>query len=214
MRYDDGTFDMIYGEPVASLNPAPFLKSFEEGAKKVSAGEDSLGNRIVLMGVPLNGHVSGNTGRVALAAALPIEYISEALALSDKDALIYSFVIRKDGSFVIRSFEQFRDSYFERVRAIYEDIDGKNAEQFVEELQAAMAAGEDYSTVFQMDGDRQNLYCSSLPHSEWYLVTVMPYGALNEVVDDLSSQWLCMAVGGCAIILRKNDPESRTGLPA
>lgn len=29
----------------------------------------------------------------------------------------------------------------------------------------------------------------------------MPYGALNEVVDDLSSQWLCMAVGGCAIIL-------------
>lgn len=110
-------------------------------------------------------------------------------------------MIRKDGSFVIRSFDQFRDSYFERVRASYEEVDGKNAEQYVEELQAAMIAGEDYSTVFQMEGDRRNLYCSSLPNSEWYLVTVMPYGALNEVVDGLSSQWRNVAVGGCAVIL-------------
>lgn len=198
---DDGTFDMIYGESVSSLNPAPFLESLEEGAKKVSAGVDAAGNRIVLMGVPLEDHVAGNTGRVALVATLPLEYISETLDLNDRDALVYSFIIRKDGSFVIRSFEQFRDSYFERIRAIYEEVDGKDEEQYVEELQAAMLAGEDYSTVIQMEGDRRNLYCSSLPHSEWYLVTVMPYGTLNEVVDDLSSRWLCMAMGGCAIIL-------------
>lgn len=86
---DDGTFDMVYGEPVASLNPGPFLESLEEGAKKVSAGEDTAGDRVVLMGVPLDGHVAGNPGRVALVAALPIEYISETLALNDKDALVF-----------------------------------------------------------------------------------------------------------------------------
>lgn len=199
--FDDGTLDMIYGEPAASLYPAPFLESLENGEKKVSAGQDAAGNRIVLMGVPLGSHVAGKPGRVALVATLPIDYIDETLALSDKDAVIYSFVIRTDGSFVIRSFGQFRDSYFERIRANYEEIDGKQAERYVEELQTAMVAGEDYSTVVQIEGDRRNLYCSSLPHSEWYLVTVMPYGAINEVVEGLSSQWLHMALGGCAVIL-------------
>ncbi|MCI8502059.1 MAG: response regulator, partial [Oscillospiraceae bacterium] len=39
------------------------------------------------------------------------------------------------------------------------------------------------------------------PYSEWYLVTIMPYGELNVLVGNLSSQWIYMVFGGGAIIL-------------
>lgn len=199
--FQDGTFDMIYGDPIDSLNPEPFLESLENGTKKVSAGVDSTGNRVILMGIPLTDYTAAGEECIALVAALPIDYISDALFDDEKTSLLYSFVIRRDGSFVIRQFEEFRESYFERVRVLYEREGGKDSEQYIKELQEAMNNRETYSTIFQMDGERRSLYCTSLPYSEWYLVTVMPYGKLNQEVDGLSRLWLEAAIVGCLVIL-------------
>ena len=38
--------------------------------------------------------------------------------MENESSLVYCHVIRRDGSFVIRSGDAFRDSYFERVRAL------------------------------------------------------------------------------------------------
>lgn len=200
--YSDGTVDMIYGEQMELVNAQPFMESIKNGEEKISAGQDPAGNRVVMMGVPMKIDIGNGRDAIALVAQLPIAYISDTLALeNDEGALMYSFVIRRDGSFVIRSFDAFRDSYFERIRAIYEELDGKKTEQYITELQEAMYAGENYSAMISMYGERRHLYCTNLPKCEWYLVTIMPYGTLNEAVEGLGRQWIYMVLGGCIIIL-------------
>ena len=45
------------------------------------------------------------------------------------------------------------------------------------------------------------MFCTSLPYSEWYLVTVMPYGELSKVVGNLNELWALMAIASCVIVL-------------
>ena len=199
--FDDGTYDMLYGGNVEPIAPESFLDSMKKGENRISVGTDEKGNRIVLLGVPGNFRLNGDKKCIALLAEISVDYILDTLSLEDEDSLINSFLIRRDGSFVIRQFDAYHDNYFEQIKKIYEFPEDKGEEVYIEELKEAMFAGESYTTEFEMDGSRNQLFCSSLPKCEWYLVTVMPYGMLNETVDRLSEQCVLMAVGSCGIIL-------------
>ena len=48
---DEGDFEMIYGEPLEVCDPQPFLKSLNDGEKKVAVGKDADDKDVVLMGV-------------------------------------------------------------------------------------------------------------------------------------------------------------------
>lgn len=197
----DGTMDMIYGNAVQSLNPELFLGSLIEGERKVSAGLDMQGNSVVLMGIPASYYMEDGGQCVALVAAFPVEYISEALSLDAKDDMVYSFVIRRDGSFVIRNFDAYRNNYFDRARALYKEVNGKSTEQYIQELQAAMEAEEDYSSELKIYGERRYIYCSSLPYSEWYLLTFISGDKLDGIIGQFSSQWILMSLCCCGLIL-------------
>lgn len=200
--YDsEGNLDMIYGDQVELINPQPFLKSLTNGDKKVSVGQTASGESILLMGIPANYPMPEGGTYTALVAGLPVEYINEILCLDVSDALTYSHIIRRDGSFVIRNADVSTDNYFTRMRDVFSELNGKNAEQYVEELQAAMEKGEDYTTVLLIGNERRHMYCTPLPYSEWYLVTIMPYGLLDETVSDLSSDRMNILASCIAVVL-------------
>lgn len=199
--FDDGSFDMIYGEQLQSMDPELFLESMKNGERKVSVGIGEKGERVAVLGIPFSVDTPGEGDCIALVGKIPIGYISDTLSLEENDTLVYSFVVRKDGSFVIRSYDSTRNNYFDRIRALYEEMDGKRVESLVADLQTAMENNKDYSTMIKIYGERRQMYCSKLPMSEWYLVTVMPYGNLNEAVEELGNQSLSLAVGSCTIIL-------------
>ncbi|WP_373214871.1 response regulator [Ruminococcus sp. 5_1_39BFAA] len=197
----DGTMDMIYGEVVESLNPELFLESLNAGERKVSAGLDEKGNSVVLMGIPASYYMEDGRECAALVAAFPVEYISEALSLDADDDMVYSYVIRRDGSFVIRNFDAYRNNYFDRVRAVYKDVNGMDTEQYIQELQEAMTEGEDYSSEFEIYGEKRYLYCSALPYSEWHLLTFITGDQLDSIISRFSSQWVFISLCCCFLIL-------------
>jgi len=197
----DGTLVTLYGSHVEPSNTGALLRAAEQKRSSVAVGYNSAGDQIVLICVPMSVDVPGAEDYVALVGGLPVSYISDALSLGKDDSLIYSHVIRRNGSFVIRSSDAYRDNYFDRVRAVYESVDGKTPEEYIAELEEAMQAGRDYSAMVRMNGERLHMYCSALPNSVWYLVTLMPYGALNESVETLGARSLCAALGGCVVIL-------------
>lgn len=199
--FSDGSMDMIYGESMTSLNPEPFLKSMCNGENKVSVGMNPRGEKIALIGKPMTIELASRSDCIGLVAQLPIDYISNSLALEKEDSLVYSFVIRRDGSFVIRNSFVEQENYFDRILNLYEAGNGKAPERYIEDLKEAMNNETDYSSEFKMNGESYHLYCSSLPKSEWYLVTIMPYGVLNESVNELSKEWIVVAIGSCIIIL-------------
>ena len=102
---------------------------------------------------------------------------------------------------MVRNSAAVRTNYFDRVRAVYEETNGQTPEDYIAGLEAAMQAGRDYSTMVQFQGVRQHMYASSLPNSVWYLVTLMPYGSLNESVETLGSRSFAASAAVCAVIL-------------
>ena len=197
----DGSFEMLYGSSLTVIDPVPFLTALSQGEKKVAIGTNGAGEKVILLGVPASHSLTHEYPCAALVAALPVTYISDNLSLDENDEQMYSFIIRQDGTFVIRSFDAFRSSYFERARAIYEDVNGMDPEQYIEELEAAMVKNEDYSNEFTMNGKRHHLYCTNLPYSEWCLITFMPYGAMDDVVTSFTSEWGTLTIFSGSIIL-------------
>ena len=115
--------------------------------------------------------------------------MGEVLFLESDSSLIYSYVIRKDGSYVVRDEGGSRENYFDRLYSIF-DGQSEEAASYIEELTAAMNANEDYSVILNNGKSRRHLYCTSLPYCEWYLVTVFPFDRLDHVISGMGSHWL------------------------
>ncbi len=200
--YDkNGKFEMIYGDPVELVDPEPFFNSIVEGKHKVAVGMNSSDEKVVMLGVPAAYPMSDGNKSMALIAGLPASYISEMLSLDEDETLVYSHIIRKDGSYVIRSADAYRNSYFVRIKELFDELDVKNAEKYIAELQEAMAQREDYTAVLQIGDERRHLYCTPLSYTEWYLVTVLPYGALDEIIKQFGWDWMYSVLGSCSLIL-------------
>ncbi len=185
----DGEIEMIYGDSVEPNTPKPFLNSLKNGERKVSSAVDSNGNDVILFGVPCAYPMSDGSDSLALVVGLSSKYMGEVLFLDTENPLIYSYVIRKDGSYVIRDRGGKKENYFDRLYCIF---DGQNeeADYYIEQLTAAMNAGEDYSVILNSGKSRRHLYCTSLPYCEWYLVTVFPFDGLDEEIAGMGSHWL------------------------
>ena len=199
--FEDGSFEMIYGEQAGSYNPGPFMEAMKKGERRVSVGVSDSGEKSAVIGVPFELTTQDGKKCIALIGKLPIQYISDSLSLEYEDSLIYSFVVRRDGDFVVQTSDVSRDNYFDRVRALYEDVDGQDIEQYINDLGEAMENNEDYSAMITLYGNLCQVYCSHLPMSEWYLITVMPYGPLNEVVEDMGTKTMLISMVGCLIIM-------------
>ena len=195
-----GEFDMIYGDPPTLSNPEPFLASMNNGDKKVAVADTNHGERDVILGVSAEYTMSNGETSTALVASLPADYIAETLSLYSETSLVYSHIIRRDGTFVIRSGDAYRENYFDRIQALLEE-QGESGEQCIRELEAAMDAGEDYTALLTLGSERRHLQCNKLPYSEWFLVTVLPYGQLDETVSDLGRASLYLAFLCCAVVL-------------
>lgn len=198
---DEGNIETIYGDSLQYSGPANYLDTLKKGEARVAVGRNGSGEQVVLMCAPVKLSIPGMEKCVAMIGEMPISYLSNILSLEDEESLVYSFVIRKDGTFVVRNSAAVRDNYFDRVRAVYEKTNGQVPEEYIAELEAAMQAGRDYSTMIQVDGVRQHMYASSLPNSVWYLVTLMPYGALNESVESLGTRSIASSLAVCVVIL-------------
>ncbi len=197
----DGEFDMIYGNQIRLMDPPPFLHSLNQGEKKVAIGKDATEADIVLMGVPVTGQMSDGRECRALVAGLPVHYIEETLFLNENSSMEYYFIIRRDGSFILRGDDVVDENYFDRVWNRYENVGELTPEEYVTELGIAMDAQRDFSSEFTIEGERRHLYCTSLSYSEWFLLVFMPYGILDETIADLGGEWVIKALSSCAVIL-------------
>ena len=193
----DGVFEMVYGSMIKVVDPEPFLESIQRGDKKIAVGEADNGEGLVLLGIPCEYPMANGESCIALVASIPVSYVSEMLSLEEENALTYAYIIRRDGSYVISGSQTNFDSYFEHIR----NVCGEYAEGYIQKLAEAMAGRKDFAMIMESDDGRKNMYCNALPYSEWFLITIMPYGMLDETVNNLSNQWLTMAILSCAVIL-------------
>ena len=195
-----GEMEMIYGDPLELKHPEPFLESLRNGERKTASAVDSGGEGVILFGVPCEYPMSGGGTSLAMVVGLSTRYMGEVLFLDSDDSLSYSFVIRKDGSYVVGNEKDAHETYFDRLASVFEGQD-QEAASYIDQLAEAMGANEDYSAILQNGGSRRHLYCTSLPYCDCYLVTVLPFDKLDSAIAGMSSHWLIIVyAASCAII--------------
>ena len=150
----DGEIEMMFGDPVELNHPDPFLESLKNGERKAASAVDSSGNGVILFGVPCEYPMSDGSASLAMVVGLSSKYMGEVLFLESDSSLMYSFVIRKDGSYVIRDQGGKNESYFDR---LYKIFDGQSEEAYfyIQQLTAAMNASEKYSVILDSGESRR-----------------------------------------------------------
>lgn len=200
---EEGEIEMLDGGQIEFADPEPFFKSMKDinNGKKVAVGRDSSGNEVVIFGINAGYPMENGEDSLALIAAVSIEYISTMLGTDEENALVYSHIIRSDGSFIVSDMSQKYPDYFTSLRERYQGNDPEAIEAYIEDITAAMRVGEDYSGIMNFGESSQQIYCSQLPYSEWHLVTILPFGVLNETLETMNRERTIATVAICAIIL-------------
>ena len=199
----EGNFQTLYGQSIQPLNPEPFVEALVRGEQRVALGSDPAGNLVVLFGVDATAYPMQNGSMsTGLVAAVPLEYITDFLSLEDEGRLMYYHIIRPDGSFVIQNPNTELWNFFEQLRKQSDSaVNESSAESPVEKFNAALKKHEEYAATLEVNGEECQIYGISLPYSEWYLVSVMPYSILDDAINNLSSQRMFMTLLSCASVL-------------
>ncbi len=197
---EDGHLDIIYGKPVTMNNEELFRTSLANEKETVTVtGTTSSGDNIMLFGTNAAYPMKDGGKSIALVAGLPIEYLNSSMWLMKGRSLVYSHIIRKDGTYVLRNNNTHSDNYLDWLQTV--TFDDKTPEETVAEFKDAMSKNEDYSMMATVNGQRRFMYCEPLENSGWYLVTVLLYGTLDQTVADLGDKHLFAAITSCGAIL-------------
>ena len=192
----EGTLVPIFGDELALENSESFFSFLEKGEKRITTGANSLGRTQVLIGLPSTTLHNLTSEYTALIAGLPSDYISDTLSTQLTGSSVYSHIIRSDGTFPIQNEDSPENNYFDQ---LYEDITS-NGEDYVAEIQFALADSQHYSSVITTHGERCHLHCTKLAYSDWFLIVIMPYSALDHEITLLNHSWFCTAIGSCVIV--------------
>ncbi len=168
----------------------------------VTSGFSESGKKLLLLVVDAAYPMKDGKVSDVVVAGMPMSYLEEALVLEGESSMVYSHIIRKDGAFVVRSRDAFRNNYFKRIEETISREGEESPEQYVKEIKSAMESGQDYSALMEdKKGVHRHLYCAPLTATEWYLVSVMPYGILDDAIMNLNGQQKELILAACGVIL-------------
>lgn len=200
---DDGTIDMLYGSRIVMPDFPAYVRSVENGERKIGLGSDAEGNRIILFGVPVFYQVREGENAIALVAGFSLDQAADIFLSGLEESMIYH-VIRRDGEIVLQRDDDTDRNYYDKIQRYYEEAGGygeENLEKYARELADSMERGGDYTTELVLKQGHRRIYCKSLPYSEWYLILSMPYSMLDEMIEQFGDEWTHTAIMDGAVIV-------------
>lgn len=198
----EGELETLLGAPIHAINLPPFLEALRRGEQRVVVGIDDIGNEVILFGITANYLMKSGEQCIGLVASIPLEYISGILSLEEDGSLMYCRIIRQDGSFVISNLNTNMPDYYNSVWEMCgSHTDESSIVTYLEGLRNALKEHKNYSSLLDVRGEIRQIYGRPLPYSEWYLIMIMPFGLLDQVINSLSSQRTAATLLACASIL-------------
>ncbi len=183
---EDGDAEIIYGEPIEYYDENTFYRVLKNSNQRVFSSYEADGDRIMCLLVDAQYPMQNGKTSSAIVAGLPMQYLEEVLSLNDSNTDMYSFIIRRNGTYVVRNVDG--DNYFDRVLDIFSGSEQESGDTYIQELQTALNTDADYSTLVYNGNEYEYMLCTHLPDSEWYLVSIMPFGLLEDIVNDMNIQ--------------------------
>ena len=216
----EGYMQSLLGQSLELRNKELFRTSIINGDSKIAIGhgttdDGTVMERVIIMGVPTDKYTmteGAATGKKckALIAGVSNKDMVEMLNISStrKDEAsegvpISSYIIDKNGYFVISNRKY--QTYYELLENEYGES-AKNIDELIDSINSAVANDSTYTDIVhlkQADSNKTksvHFYCKKLPYSEWFLITEMENGELDDMIAELSSFWTIMIVLAIAVV--------------
>lgn len=202
MYRKDGSHETIYGEEVEFLSEEEFQDTLDIEEKMITSGFSEKGTKLLLLVVDASYPMGDGGQSDVVVAGIPMNYLENALVLEGDGTMVYSHIIRRDGAFVVRSGNAFRENYFTRIEETVSDENPSTGGEYVEEFKSSIKINGDYSALLiDKTGTHQHMYAAPLKGTDWYLVSVMPYGVLDGVIMKLNRVQQVTVLAACGVIL-------------
>lgn len=185
----NGESEHIFGERLNVYDYGDLLKVMEHEDRGLAWGQNEDGDKFLMMAVKASYPLKDGSKSDFLIGAVSMEYLNNALYLDEKEGMMYSHIIDNDGTFVIRNSDAYRENYFDRIDSLIEEKPGKGrvgSKLYAEELKKAVGEEKTYSAVVIIDGEERYVHCTPISENvDWYLVAIMPSGALDTTINHL-----------------------------
>ena len=189
-----GRITMAQGSPILAVEDTESLISrLQNGENAVSSGYNET-EQLILWAVPAVLPLEGGGESIGLVCGRRMETFAEKMKLNHQSTLSYYYIIRKDGSYLQAGSDPMASRFLSRI-LLYADPKGMSAEEAVLDLLRRMEQKDIFtmSLHYEQDGDRKEVVDNRsvlgvpIPGSEWYLITVLPYGVLDQAVERMGS---------------------------
>lgn len=205
----EGDVEVIYGDALEIENKEAFLEAMNDDRQMVTIGEAKDGTYVLLYGISVG--YPNDTGYpmpdgshcTALVVGLPIEQLNNALSIGTDSSLMFTHIIRSDGTFVVNNsdVEITTDSCYEWMLLNGREQGLEEIDEIVSSVKQAAKNRESYSNVVPVNGEMRHFYCVPLPNTEWMMLSVMPHGILDDALDNLGDQRLLTSLISCGVIM-------------
>ncbi len=204
---DDGTLETIFGDDIVRLGDQNYLTGSMKEKKRIVTGGWSEKEQLAIYAAPMAVKMDSGKESVGVLWCKPISVFAQTMNLDNDDSMVYFHIIRKDSSYVIENEKSNKDGFFSVILANDTPV-GMTAQQAVDKLKESIAAGE----TFKMDAnykdtsenieERRSVQVIPLNDSDWFLVSVIPYGVLDETIEAMGSarsRGMMVALGAVAV---------------
>lgn len=198
---DIGEIQMIYGDQIEIQQKDLFVNSLNNNENKVALSINTSGEKAIALAISATYPMQGNKNCTALIAGISIDELSKIISGKDNDSIMFTNIIDKNGDYIIKNDDEKSNNYFNRIENLYSDYEEKSPDDYISEIKEAIRNNESYSSIFYLKNERNHLFCNPLNNSEWYMVTVMPYGKLDKTIENLDAERTRMILISLVIIV-------------
>ncbi len=205
----DGNMEAILGDPIAIENADKFLTAMNNGDTMVTIGVEADGKAVLIYGLSVGypdnaGYPLSNGNHcTALLVGVPIENLSAALSLGADDSLIFTNIVRADGTYVINNsgFDIAEETCYDWILKNGREANMENIEEIVAGLREAISERSTYDGVVPIQGETRHFNCTPLANTDWMMLSEMPHGILDEALTALGRQRVVSSLVSCGIIM-------------
>ncbi len=147
----------------------------------------------------------GGRRSVGILWCKPIAMFQRMMNLDDPMSLVTFRLIRRDGSYVVQSRGTGKDNYYSNLLT-YCTPERRTVDQTVDDMKRAVATDGAFESncryVNAEKGidERRSFRGVPLKDSNWYIVGILPYGVLNDAMEEMGASMARGALASVAVL--------------
>ncbi|MCR5259202.1 MAG: hypothetical protein K6E40_13720, partial [Desulfovibrio sp.] len=201
----DGILSTVYGTPIAKLGDPAFLLDSILAGRQVVTGGWTDSEQLIIYASPLSAPMSGGRRSVGILWCKPISMFQRMINLNDPKSLVTYRLVRRDGSYVVQSRGARKADFYSSLLA-YATPENRTVDQTVDDMKRAVATDGAFESncryVNAEKGidERRSFRGVPLKDSNWYLVGILPYGVLDESMEEMGSSMARGAMASAGVL--------------